>query len=279
MLFLPSTHLNVDLTDEVKLRVSATTGVSRPTYVEWRGSDVVDVISAAVSAGNPELEAEESLGADIALEWYTGDASLMSAGLFTRSIDNVIYAQTRAIAGDEYRPELEMDSWDYTEYFNGKNGLLRGAEFNVIAQAADFLPVLDGFGVSANLTLLDSEFESLAGKTYSLPGTSETIFNTSVFYEMEGFSFRLNHQYRDDWLSTTESSNLDAAEYWDAQKRVDLSVSYELPQDFFGSSVSVYANANNLTDEQDVRYVGDANMPNQVEGYGRRYLAGFRVNF
>ncbi|WP_299595373.1 TonB-dependent receptor [uncultured Microbulbifer sp.] len=277
--FLPSAHLNVDLTDDVKLRVSATSGVSRPTYVEWRGSDVVDVISAAVSAGNPELEAEESLGADIALEWYAGDASLMSAGLFTRSIDKVIYAQTREITGSEYRPELEMDSWDYTEYFNGKNGLLRGAEFNVIAQAADFLPALDGFGVSANLTLLDSEFESLAGNTYSLPGTSETIFNTSVFYEMEGFSIRLNHQYRDDWLSTTESSNLDAAEYWAEQKRVDLSVSYELPQDVFGSSVSLYANANNLTDEQDVRYVGDASTPNQVEGYGRRYLAGFRVNF
>jgi len=277
--FLPSAHLNVNLTDEVKLRVSATTGVSRPTYNEWRGSDVVDVISAAVSAGNPELQAEESWGGDIALEWYAGDASLMSAGLFARSIDHVIYAQTREVAGSEYRPELGMDAWDYTEYFNGRNGLLRGAEFNLIAQAADFVPVLDGFGVSANLTLLDSEFESLSGQTYSLPGTSETIFNTSVFYEMEGFSIRLNQQYRDDWLSTTESSNLDAAEYWAEQKRVDLSVSYELPQDFFGSRVSLYANANNLTDEQDVRYVGDASTPNQVEGYGRRYLAGFRVNF
>ncbi|WP_078084896.1 TonB-dependent receptor [Microbulbifer mangrovi] len=274
---LPSAHLNVDLAEEVKLRLSVSTGVSRPTYSEWRGDDMVDFVQSSVTAGNPSLEAEESVGADMSLEWYAGDASLLSAGLFTRSIDNVIYAQSDVIAGDAYLPEVGADYWIYTQYVNGSNGKMRGAEFNAIAQAADFLPVLEGFGISANLTLLDSEFETQDGTRHSLPGTSETIFNASVFYEMEGFSIRLNQQYRDDWLSTTE--NVGMNDYWDAQKRVDLSVSYDLPMAVFGSDVTLYANANNLTDEQDVRYTGDESNPNQVESYGRRYLAGFRVNF
>ncbi|QKX17275.1 TonB-dependent receptor [Microbulbifer sp. YPW1] len=274
---LPSAHLNMDLTDEVKLRLSTSTGVSRPTYSEWRGADMVDMLQGSVMAGNPQLEAEESWGVDAAIEWYAGSASLLSAGLFSRSIDNVIYAESGVIAGDEYLPEVGRDSWTYTQYVNGSNGEMRGAEFNAIAQAADFLPVLDGFGISANLTLLDSEFETLDGRRHSLPGTSETIVNASVFYEMEGISVRLNHQFRDDWLSTTE--NVGMNDYWAAQKRVDLAISYDLPTPVFGADVTVYANANNLTDEQDVRYTGDERTPNQVESYGRRYLAGFRVNF
>ncbi|MCQ3828481.1 TonB-dependent receptor [Microbulbifer elongatus] len=274
---LPSAHLNLDLAEDVKLRMSVSTGVSRPTYSEWRGDDMVDFIQSSVTAGNPSLEAEESVGADLSLEWYAGDASLLSAGLFTRSIDNVIYAQSDVIAGSDYMPEIGADYWIYTQYVNGSNGKMSGAEFNAIAQAVDFLPALDGFGISANLTLLDSEFETLDGARHSLPGTSETIFNASVFYEMEGFSIRLNHQYRDDWLSTTE--NVGMTDYWAAQERVDLSVSYDLPVAVFGSDVTLYANANNLTDEQDVRYTGDESNPNQVESYGRRYLAGFRVNF
>ncbi|HEY8568760.1 TonB-dependent receptor [Microbulbifer sp.] len=274
---LPSAHLNVDLAEDLKLRMSVSTGVSRPTYSEWRGDDMVDFIQSSVTAGNPALEAEESVGADLSLEWYAGDASLLSAGLFTRSIDNVIYAQSDVIAGDAYMPEVGADYWIYTQYVNGSNGKMSGAEFNAVAQAADFLPVMEGFGISANLTLLDSEFETQDGTRHSLPGTSDTIFNASVFYEMEGFSVRLNHQFRDAWLSTTE--NVGMTDYWAEQKRVDLSVSYDLPMSVFGADVTLYANANNLTDEQDVRYTGDESTPNQVESYGRRYLAGFRVNF
>ncbi|WP_295798154.1 TonB-dependent receptor [uncultured Microbulbifer sp.] len=274
---LPSAHLNVNLSDDVKLRVSTSTGVSRPTYNEWRASAAVNLTDKIVVGGNPTLEAEEAWGGDIALEWYLGDASLISAGAFTRTIDNVIYADSSKIDGGVYLASAAGEEWTYTGYVNGDNGEMSGVELNLIAQADDLLPALSGFGVSANLTALDSEFETLTGNTFSLPGTSDTIFNASVFYEMDGFSIRLNQQYRDDWLSTTENDSM--AEYWDAQKRMDLQVSYTLPTPVFGADVTVYANANNLTDERDVRYVGDERTPNQVEGYGRRYLAGFRVNF
>lgn len=274
---LPSAHLNVNLTDDVKLRVSTSTGVSRPTYNEWRASAAVNITDKIVVGGNPTLEAEEAWGGDVALEWYLGEASLMSVGAFARNIDNVIYADSSTIDGGVYLPSADGEEWTYTGYVNGDNGKLSGVELNVIAQADDLLPALSGFGVSANLTALDSEFETRNGTRFGLPGTSDLIFNTSVFYEMDSFSIRLNHQYRDDWLSTTENDSM--AEYWAAQKRMDLQVSYTLPTPVFGADVSVYANANNLTDERDVRYVGDERTPNQVEGYGRRYLAGFRVNF
>ncbi|MEI8650355.1 TonB-dependent receptor [Paraglaciecola sp. Hal342] len=277
--WLPSANININLTDDVKLRMSLTTAISRPTYSEWRGSATIDYTSSpvSVSGGNPALESEEAWGGDIAIEWYAGDASLFTAGVFNRQIDKVIYADTSTIDGGDFSDSAAGESWLYTGYVNGEDGHLSGIEVNAIIQAADFLPdALEGFGVSANATFLDSEFTTLSGSQFSLPGTSDVIFNASAFYENDSFSARLNYQYRDAWLSTTENDSM--GEYWDAQQRVDLSLSYILPWNI-GGDLSLYANANNLTDEIDVRYIDTPRTPNQVESYGRRYLVGVRFNY
>jgi len=274
---LPSFHVNYNLSEDQKLRWSITTGISRPNYGEWRATTSVIPISSTISAGNPELEAEETIGTDISYEWYIGDASMLSAAAFYRSIDNVIYVNSNDVDGGTVDPSFAGSTWSYTQSVNGEEGRLSGAEVNLIAYASDFLDVMDGFGISMNYTMLDSEFTTLTGEKYSLPGTSDSIYNASVFYEAHGFSARLNYQYRDDWFSTTE--NASEPEYWAGQERADLALSYALPNDVFGSEVSFYFNANNLTDAVDSRYVGSASTPNQVERYGKRYMAGIRINY
>ena len=67
---LPSVHFNYDINEDLKWRVSASSGLSRPTYSEWRASASVDVVDNTVSGGNPTLEAEETYGFDSSLEWY-----------------------------------------------------------------------------------------------------------------------------------------------------------------------------------------------------------------
>lgn len=279
---LPSAHINIDLRENVKLRLAGTTAISRPTYNEWRASAIVSPVDQAVTGGNPSLEPEEAMGLDASLEWYYGDASLISLGAFHRDIDNVIYADTSTIDGGIYLPSAAGQSWTYTGFINGDSGSLSGVEFNLIAQVSDFAPdlmdgLLNGLGFNANITLLDSEFTTEGGNRFSLPGTSETIYNASVYYETSRVSLRLNYQFRDDWLSTTENDAM--AEYWAAQKRLDLSAKYDLPWQMLGADLSVYVNANNLNDAVDVRYSGTARTPNQVERYGRYYMAGIRANF
>jgi TonB-dependent receptor len=276
--FLPSAHLNLDLNDEMKLRFSASTGLSRPTYNELRASATVSIPDQAVIGGNPTLDAEKTWGGDISFEWYYAPASILSAGVFYRHVDDVIYASSSTIDGGIYLDSAAGQDWSYTGFVNGKSGHLSGLELNFIGQADDFLPeAFNGFGVSGNLTVLDSEFETNEGATYSLPGTSDLIWNASVYYEKFGLSARLNYQYRDAWLSTTENDGL--AEYWDEQQRVDASIRYNLPWQAQGAQFTLFANANNLTDETDVRYEGTVATPNQVEGYGRRWLLGVRVDY
>ena len=58
--FLPNAHINFDFSEALKLRLSASTGVNRPTYNEWRASAGINVVDKEISGGNPTLEAEES---------------------------------------------------------------------------------------------------------------------------------------------------------------------------------------------------------------------------
>lgn len=272
---LPSVHVNMDLSEDLKFRASFSSGINRPTYNEWRAAASLNVSDREVTGGNPFLEAEETFGGDVALEWYFADASILSAGAFYRYIDKVIYVETAQIDGGDYLPGAEGQQWQFNGAVNGDDGYLAGVEFNFIGMATDLLPgPLSGFGVSANLTLLDSEFSGINGETFGLPGTSDMILNASLFYEKYGLSARINYQYRDEWISPIE----DPSEFWGEQERVDLTVVYTLPFDLLGSTTAVYFNANNLTDETDVRFAGNGTI-NQAESYGAHYLLGLRVNY
>lgn len=277
--FLPGIHYNFEVNDEIKLRLSASSGVSRPTYSELRASSTVDVVNLEIDGGNPRLEAEQSWGTDASLEWYFAPASIFSVGAFYRSVDNVIYADTSVIPdGSAFAPGLITPGTATTlnSFFNGEDGELTGFEVSLVAQMTG---MLEGFGVSGNATWLDSEFKAPTrnNETFSLPGTSDLIYNASLYFERWGLSLRVNYQYRDEWLSTTENDSL--MEYWDEEERVDFSARYKLPLDSFDGVVTLFANANNLSDYIDVRYINSTRTPNQVEGFGERWLIGVRVDY
>jgi len=279
---LPSIHVNVNLADDVKLRISGTTGVSRPTYSEARASVTLDPVEFEATGGNPDLDAEYAYGADVSLEYYFDEASLISIGGFVRFVDDVLYSDGATLAdGSFLAPGLVAPGTPivFNSFFNGDDGELYGVEFNVIGYAT-FLPEpFDGLGASANLTLLDSEFTAPTrdDATFSLPGTSDLVFNASIFYEKYGFSARLNYQYRDDWLSTTENDGLN--EFWAATERLDASIRYTVQNPIMGATVTIFADANNLTDERDVRFENSITTPNQLEGFGRRFVAGIRIDY
>ncbi|MEM9744202.1 MAG: TonB-dependent receptor [Pseudomonadota bacterium] len=279
---LPSAHLNVDMAEDLKLRLSLSTGISRPRYTEIRASQTVDPVELVVSGGNPELDPEESIGVDVALEWYFADASLLSVGGYHRQIDNVIYASQTTVDGSIYAPGLIAPGTptEFNSFFNGDDGELTGFEVNFIGSLADVVDgPIGGLGFSGNVTWIDSEFTAptLDDRTFSLPGTSDLVYNASLFYERYGLSLRVNYQYRDDWLSTTENDSL--SEFWAETERVDASVRYTLPNPVYGMNLTLALNANNLSDERDVRFINSRRTPNQVEGFGRRWVFSVRADF
>jgi len=276
---LPNAHVNWDFAEDKKLRFSLSTGISRPTYIEARAAATVDVIGMSVSGGNPELEEETSWGFDVAYEWYFADASILSVTLFHRSIDKVINQSNEKVLGSIYSAEaVAGDMWDLSAFGNGKDGQLQGLEVAFTGRLDNYIEgFFSGFGVEANLTSIDSEFTASSGLKYRLPGQSDLTYNFSVFYEDHGLSARLSYRYRDNWLDETENDTSEGI-YWDEQSRLDFSVRYDL-QELIDVNASIFLNMNNITDETDVRFTGHTWNPNQVESYGRRYLAGVRFNF
>ena len=268
---LPNAHVNFDLSDNVKFRVSASSGVNRPTYNEWRAAAGIDVIEKEISGGNPTLAAETSFGLDASLEYYLDSGSLLSVAAFTRSIDDVIYADSSMVDAGAFISEYAGEQWAYTGFLNGSDGTFSGVELNAVYFADQ---IVEGLGFSANLTLADGEFKRVSGETVGLPGTSDTIYNAAVFYENFGLSARVNYSYRDEWISPIE----DPEEFWGEMERLDAQISYTFQQPIAGSEVSIYANFNNITDETDVRFAGNGTI-NQSESYGSHYLVGIRVNY
>ena len=281
--YLPSVHVNYDMSEDVKLRLSYSTGISRPSYIEARAAASINILSNEIAGGNPFLKQEESWGIDAAFEWYYDEASLFSITLFHREIDNVISESNEKVDGALYSDQAEPgELWDLAGFGNGKDGELQGLEISLNARMDNYIDgFFSGFGASLNVALIESEYTTPEGKVFALPGQSDTNYNASIFYEDHGFSARLTYRYRSEWLDETETGavfNLGGGVYWAAQNRLDASVRYDL-EALTGQKASIFADFNNITDESDMRYTAQRWNVNQVESFGRSFLAGVRYAF
>ena len=281
--YLPSVHVNYDMSEDVKLRLSYSTGISRPSYIEARAAASINILSNEIAGGNPFLKQEESWGIDAAFEWYYDEASLFSITIFHREIDNVISESNEKVDGTLYSDQAQPgELWDLAGFGNGKDGELQGLEISLNARMDNYIDgFFSGFGASLNVALIESEYTTPEGKVFALPGQSDTNYNASIFYEDHGFSARLTYRYRSEWLDETETGavfNLGGGVYWAAQNRLDASVRYDL-EALTGQKASIFADFNNITDESDMRYTAEAWNVNQVESFGRSFLDGVRYAF
>ncbi|MCW8125918.1 TonB-dependent receptor [Microbulbifer halophilus] len=91
---LPSLAFSMDLKDDLVARAAVSEAISRPGYGDIQGGTSVGTVANAGlgggSAGNPGLKPFESLNYDLSLEWYYGDSSYASAGLFRKEVSNFI---------------------------------------------------------------------------------------------------------------------------------------------------------------------------------------------
>jgi TonB-dependent receptor len=269
----PSLNLKVDVNEDTVFRVALATGISRPSFGTIRAGAAVNDISRTISGGNPTLEPERTYGVDFSLERYLSGQGLVSISGFYREVDNVLFDASAPVVGDLYDVAgIDRTGYIFTSTRNGDSGQLYGLEL-AYSQQFVFLPGwLSGFGFQGNLTLLDGEFETGDGRTADFPGTSNTIVNTSIYYEDHGLSARLSYQWRDDWIDTLNS--LGSGEFRKGYESLDLSLRYAV-----NDNLSVFVDANNLTDEVYIAYEGNLDRPSEVEQIGQRWMAGLRFNF
>ncbi len=307
-LFFPSLHVTYNVSPNGKLRVGYTTGAARADYDQIRPNVVIDDASESISGGNPAVRPERSWGLDSYLEWYIAPQGFMSVGVFYRDVRDVLYTDRRTFGSNALNfGGIDRSDYIFTGISNAGGGRIIGIEMAAQLQLEPWtedlgLPVwMGGFGITANLTLNDSEATKPAFRNAAtgaiivperlvrLPGTSDLVYNICAYYEKYGFSARLQYQRRSAWLDGIADDLTDAGDtYWAADEELDLSVRYAITRNF-----EVYFDASNLTNQPGRRFSEPGNILTATgvpapftdnltiewERFGRRYTGGVRITF
>ncbi|MBU2984713.1 TonB-dependent receptor [Saccharophagus degradans] len=90
---LPSIDFDIELIDDLILRASYSKTITRPTYGALKGQLNIWSIGkedSTAGSGNPQLLPMESDNLDLSIEWYYGEASYASAGIWSKNVTNFI---------------------------------------------------------------------------------------------------------------------------------------------------------------------------------------------
>lgn len=291
----PSVHLNWDLNEEMKVRFGVTTGASRPDYDELRPNFSFNDATQTISGGNPDAGPEKAIGFDAYFEWYIQPQGFFSLGFYYKDLKDVLFTQSDVFGRDTLDAGgVDRSGYTLTTLRNGGDGYIKGIEaaysqsLEALVESMGLPDWLGGFGFQGNVNLNDSEVTvpSVGGvpeRKISLPGSSDLVYNASVYYEKYGLSARLAYQFRTAWgQSVGEYQVLNGAVvpvtngdvFWDDDEELDLSVRYSINENF-----EWFFDAVNLTNDAGRRYGADAGHPIENEKFGRRYIMGVRVTF
>ncbi|MFA7439732.1 MAG: TonB-dependent receptor [Sphingomonadaceae bacterium] len=278
----PSVHLNWDMNQDMKFRLSFNTGAARPDYPDLRPNFTFSDDEQIVSGGNPLATPERAWGLDAYFEWYMPSRGFFSAGAYYKDLKDILYdvELSRFDSNVLNFGGVDRSGYKYETVANGGGGSIKGLEFSYVqplealALNAGLPDWMAGFGVRGTLTFNDSTATTPDGRKTDLPGSSDLIYNVSAYYERYGFSARVSWQWQSEYLDSINDNVILGDTYWAKVGRLDVSVRYALSE-----NAELYLDANNLTNSPGVRYQGERIRPTEYESFGRRYLAGVRVNF
>ena len=293
-LAFPSMHINYNIDDTKKLRLSFNSGAARADYDQLRPNVVVNDSNETISGGNPAIKPERACGVDAYFEWYLRPQGYLMIGTFYKKIEDFLYTSSRTFNSAALNSNgIDRSGYTFSGLVNGGSGRIYGLEAAAQLQLEPWtddlgLPeFLGGFGVSANITLNNSKVD-LGNRKLRLPGTSDFVYNIGGYYEKYGLSIRLQYQNRSKWLDTVGSLADAGDTYWDSDDELDFSARYAITRNF-----EIYFDASNLLNHPGRRFsdpgsllrasgVQAPNSSNQTiewERFGRRYTGGIRFNF
>ncbi|MDR0507341.1 MAG: TonB-dependent receptor, partial [Dysgonamonadaceae bacterium] len=273
---LPMLLAKYAVNDFTNIRAAYTRTFIRPLFNDFTPGQSVDVTGAVktITRGNPNIKPTYANNFDIAAEHFFGNIGLVSAGIFYKDLKDLMFSSR------DYEI-IDGESYYVIQSRNISKASLLG--FEVAGNRRfDMLPgFLKGFGLEANYTFIKSEADMpvyINGqvKTIKSPlqNQSKHLFNTVLYYEMNGLTVKLAGNFRGESLETVSSSL--PADLWvwtDKNFTVDLAASYA-----FNRQIRIFAEIQNLTNEPVRMYLGDRSRTKDLEWSAVRGQIGLRWN-
>lgn len=290
---LPMLNIKYNLNERSAIRLATTRSFRRPNFNELKpGQPSIDYTNFELIRGNPELNPSYAWNIDLVYERYLPGAGLFTlSGYYKYVIDHIYTAfeSANADAGGASNQFQVPGGVIAKVYQNAPKAFAAGLEAAFQGKFW-FLPgFLKNFGLNANISITASEMEIKARNTpQPLPRQSKYLFNAALFFENTRFNARLALNYKAPYLMEL---NLYAVKdpasgeviivhqdnaydvYSGATLTFDASCSWNFTPRF-----ALFAEANNLTNTEQVIYRGRRERPVKTEYYGIRGLAGIRFN-
>lgn len=277
---LPSFNLTAELADGLLLRAAGSETLIRPALTDVAYKRTASWSSFRFTDGNPDLKPTHAKQWEIGLEKYLDNGGLLAASYFRKKIDGVVVNALTGVVEDVavYNANGTLNGYyDFDVYqpVNADGSYdVDGIELIANLPLATFHSALDGFGINANYTMLDSSLagESDLGIRTPMPGLSEKTWNFTAYYENARFDARVSYNHKDEYV---ESIGYNMYPIWrDAYGQLDVSIGYRISDHLKLSLKGI-----NLTDEATTGYTMDPSFPTMYEKSGRRISLGLRADF
>ncbi|WP_321491256.1 TonB-dependent receptor [uncultured Hyphomonas sp.] len=282
---LPSVNLKYALSENLFARAAYYGAVVRPAFGDMAPIALFNDDRDELEMGNPNLKPYEADNYDLSIEYYPTKLAVLSAGIFYKSIDNAIFPATYEI--DQLPADVDLsflpasyvaDLEEISTFINVDRSYVRGVEFNYVQGLGFINESLDGFLLSGNLTLVESEAripneeDPRGTREVPLLKQNDVVWNVALAYDKGPWDLRVSANYRGDYLDELYGENIDR--YTDGHLSVEASAKYEV-----NDNVQVYLEAKNLTDEPEYYYHGSERRLSQYDEFGWTGVFGVRLTY
>lgn len=300
---LPSFNMNFKLTPDTQLRVGFARTLARARMDQLNASlspsinltrlASTDPNTAAFSAsgGNSALRPYISDGVDLSVEHYfSGNRGYVSGAFFYRKLRNFVNPNDSFLSDFSFLvPQLspaQQAVLGTTQGVtsgptNNGDGKLYGFEGTVSLPFEILHPWLEGLGFTSSASYTFSSVRLGDNpEPISVPGLSDWVVNSTLYFERWGFESRLSHRYRSAFLAEVSGISATRVVRTALEESIfDAQVGYRFkagPLD----GLNLTFQGLNLTDRPFINYENeDERRVRQVEYYGRTFLAGVSYSF
>lgn len=123
---LPMLHLRYRVSERTNFRAAFTTGIARPDYETLVPYKLIYWEDEAMEIGNPNLVPTTSMNFDLLGEHYFRNIGILSAGIFLKSLDKIIYPFQYDLSEDD----PNYPDWEVVTSVQGEKASLSGFEIH-----------------------------------------------------------------------------------------------------------------------------------------------------
>lgn len=277
---LPSMNLTAELSEDLLLRAAASETLIRPALTDIAYKRTASWSSFRFTDGNPDLQPTYAKQWEIGLEKYLENGGLLAASYFRKKIEGVVVNSLTGVVENVavYNANGSLNGhYDFDVYqpVNADGSYeVDGVELIAQLPLSMLHSALEGFGINANYTMLDSSLagESDLGIKTPMPGLADKAYNFTLYYENDRFDARVSYNYKGEYVESIGYNMYPI--YRDAYGQTDFSIGYRITD-----NIKLSLEGINITNEKTTGYTMDPSFPTMYETSGRRLALGIRADF